>query len=270
MSHQLTVVTPVKGYLDIERLKRVQLFLFDLHKTTHEIIIIYAPSEKEHVASCKEEYPRLRITLIPEQDIFQRPNTVNKVGWRYQQLLKLHVAHVVSTPWFLLMDADCFPCRPLKDDDLIVDGKCACSMISWDVSPEHWRKDVSKIIPFGQSDRLLGVTPQILHTPVVTDMLREHGSTITNVKFTEFFLYWAYLRKHQLDILAERSSFSNSIWTREGRRLFEGKLHDALEERLADILGNYQFGLVQSRSCATADDLETLVRIIHDRTCPSE
>ena len=254
--------------MDIERLKRIQLFLFDLHKTTHEIIIIYAQTEKEQVKSCEEEYPRLRITLIPEEDIFKRQNTAHKDGWRYQQLLKLHVAHVVSTPWFLLMDADCFPCQPLKDDDLIVDGKCACSMIPWDIHQEGWREDVRKIIRFDQTDRLLGVTPQILHTPVVTDLLREHGSTIAKVKFTEFMLYWAYLHKHQLDILVEQSSFSNGIWSNEGQRLFGGKLHDALEERLSDILSNYQFGLVQSRAYKTVEDLETLVRIIRNRMCP--
>jgi len=44
-------------------------------------------------------------------------------GYRLQMLLKLAVAKVVKTPFYITMDQDVFASRFTSVDDLIVDGK---------------------------------------------------------------------------------------------------------------------------------------------------
>jgi hypothetical protein len=266
----ITIVIAVKGTLDIQRLIKIQLFLFNRFHTINKIIIIYAKSEYTQVKVCQDTYPQLNIELIVEDDICSRPNTINRKGWRYQQLLKLHAAAVASTPWYLIMDADCFPCCSLKEEELIQNGKSLCSMIRWEGHQSNWIQDVNKIIPIKVTELLLGVTPQILHTSTVKNLIEDYGDVIVHQKFTEYMLYWAYIQNNNLDILKNDIMFSEGIWKTEGTRLFSrnlrDELRDELRQKIKHIFDNFKFGLVQSNACTTRENLELTERIILDVT----
>ena len=58
--------------------------------------------------------------IVCETELIPRPIGS---GWFIQQALKLAAHTIVDTPFYLLLDADCFATRPVSHKDLVVDGR---------------------------------------------------------------------------------------------------------------------------------------------------
>ena len=146
MKYPISFVAPVVGELDIERLKLIQLYLFDYFQTKVPIYIIYKKSENSSLEELKNIYSKLDIRLIQEDTVSK--NTSDLKGWRYQQILKLMISNIIETDWYITMDADCFLCKPLSIKNIIINGKGGTGYMSYKILPETWGSDVNKIIAF--------------------------------------------------------------------------------------------------------------------------
>jgi len=83
-----------------------------LKKVAHNInnVYIVSPAEKEIINFCKENHVKFifeeEILSIKKADINYRPNTIDRSGWLYQQLLKLSADIVCNSDYILLLDSD--------------------------------------------------------------------------------------------------------------------------------------------------------------------
>ena len=247
MNHPISFVAPVVGELDIERLELIQLYLFDYFQTKVPIYIIYKKSEKSLLEKVKNIYTKLDVRLIQEDEVSKNINDIR--GWRYQQILKLTIANMVETDWYITMDADCFLCKPLSIEKIIINGQGGTSYMSYKILPETWESDVNQIIPFPKTDKLIGVTPQTMHTKTVSELVEEvTENKLYNTKFTEYLLYWAYINSKNYDLHFEIPNYSSGIWNKEGLQLFQELDEKKIKNRIKNIFNDNLFGLIQSRA----------------------
>jgi len=143
-------------------------------------------------------------------------------GYRIQMLLKLAVAKVVQTPFYITMDQDVFASRLTRADELVVDGKAIYQGeghgkggLGRTQHREGWFESSERV--FGNrgchnGHPTLGVTPAILSTEIAKGMYaeleRSYGAEYPGAKWdeilfellqshgghdwTEYTLYWAY------------------------------------------------------------------------------
>jgi hypothetical protein len=73
-------------------------------------------------------------TWVPEMESFH-----HLPGWYKQQLVKLAAAEVVTTDFFLTLDADVVCTRPVSYDALLPGGRARCFIIAHDEHPDWYR-----------------------------------------------------------------------------------------------------------------------------------
>ncbi len=166
--------------------------------------------------------------LVPEFD------TLPMNGWQKQQLLKLAVATILDTEYYLVLDSDVLCLGPASVADLF-DEHCRAYNTPWynqvtlagGLTDRHprWARFSARVLqlPFdgnlsGPDPFLIGLTPVTLRRSIVLDMaayieqlygfnwrikLMEPMAFLRVYKWTEFFLYY---------IFATRGSSVN-LWT---------------------------------------------------------
>ncbi len=151
-----------------------------------------------------------KITFIDENEI--EPSFLEH-KWYYQQILKLKISKCIQTKHYLVLDDDMFLIKPLKFSDFInSDNKiiythesfphnnprCYTNSAWWTTSANVLEFDVKQIY---DNTCLMGVTPQLLITDMVIGLIAtlekkygiEWAKKITELRFTEYALYWIYV-----------------------------------------------------------------------------
>ncbi len=202
---KITIAIPVSEK-DVYRLECVLLpsinVFFDKN-FLHELILIYMPSAKLKCEDLQVKFPHLKIRCIDENEISNEPVNVRwrRRGWHYQQILKLGIAKFVITEKYLLMDADCFAIKNITEDVLIPNGKNLITFKSYYGYMGRWVRESSWLLKKSKVPPMMGVTPQIINTNIVLEMLdyleTEYDTSwnkiLSHNKFTEYTLYWIYL-----------------------------------------------------------------------------
>jgi hypothetical protein len=139
-------------------------------------------------------------------------------NWYYQQILKLKIANFIKTKYYLILDIDMYLIKPLCFDDMFYENKIIYTHEKfphnnppgytntswWENSAKLLNYNVEKL--FDRND-LMGVTPQLLLTCVVKDILllmeSKYGVnweiTLIDKSFTEFTLYWIFLIQNNME-----------------------------------------------------------------------
>jgi hypothetical protein len=108
----LTAVLPLRvdaqrRTSDLDRLERLLLPSFERfwqHPETLELLVIVPPGNLERLEARVGGRGRVTIRVLSDDAVC--PTLSGKFGWHKQQILKLAAANVVSTPWYLTLDAD--------------------------------------------------------------------------------------------------------------------------------------------------------------------
>jgi hypothetical protein len=132
-------------------------------------------------------------------------------GWMTQQWLKLAIANIVHTPWYLVIDADqrIWPNDPVTENTWFHQGRAWCKL----QRISYLQSIGSTLLPLYElSANFLGMDlyqhqymlndkpPVMLHTATVKQLLTEHDCTfLKRGNGTEFSLYWLYVLKKGLD-----------------------------------------------------------------------
>lgn len=151
-----------------------------------------------------EHIPSWPVKFVPEETIWRVPG---QGGWFYQQVLKLGIAKQIKTDFYLVLDADVVLIRPLRMDDLIVRDHALFQLRDPAVThpmEQKWAENAARF--WGTEASLVpGVTPAVLSTKVVQNMIKEVGLSVLEKEInrlssptSEYSLYYFYLQKNNL------------------------------------------------------------------------
>lgn len=198
-------------------LKTYEKYLDD---TLKEFIII--ASEKDIEVMKQFIKTTLPITYHDEKT-FLSPHLQTR-GWFKQQLLKLLISNIVSTKYYLVLDADMYLNQPLSYKDLFYRDLIKYNSEPWQTfnnchfsqNSKWWRASCNIMnFPIEQlhnNKYLMSVTPQVLIKNVVTELLsflyRDNWQEyLCEMEFTEFTLYWIYCIVHNHSSLYTTNGF---------------------------------------------------------------
>lgn len=160
-------VLPLK-FSDYERFQilnaSLQKFVRDLRK-----LFIIVPDNEVGLFRTKIDDIRYEIisetAVVPEFRLFR-----NYPGWNKQQLIKLSVAGIVETDFYLTLDADVICVRPISFSDLIRNGRSYCFRHSLENSDEifkQWYRIAERLLKIEHAEYHHDVTPVVLSSEAV-------------------------------------------------------------------------------------------------------
>jgi hypothetical protein len=230
MENKYSIVIPIKRYtyfwskngLDPRKntiyhdnIKR----FFEISWKTHDknlkkedidcIFFIIQKEEKDYFEFFMNKYIKDVKTLIITDDMLISP-IFNFTSHRKQMLLKFLIIKYIQTKLYLILDDDIISVKSFGYEDLFINKKIKFNA-EYDIytQPQVWEcsRDLLRMNKKTNIYRLrntLSVTPEILITSVVSDMMNyllikyENYENLflemTRVSWTEYTLYWLYLR----------------------------------------------------------------------------
>jgi hypothetical protein len=205
--------------------------------------------------------------VIPELRLF-RPERIG--GWLLQQLIKLSAARIVSSPFYLTLDADVMCVRHIEYSDLIQDQRAIANLYDSDRDVHgEWYEWSEKVLGFPRSGRIHGVTPAVLSAEGVRQLfaffeeqlkpntLRAETYLISHRPWTEYTLYYTYLERTGLfdtyHFPASTRTYQNSIW-----KVGEEDAWDPVHSFSADH--SFYFSVLQSYAVNSVDPMVTRIR----------
>jgi Family of unknown function (DUF6492) len=171
------------------------------------------------------------VRVICEDDVC--PALEGHSGWYKQQILKLGAAKIVSSQYYLVLDADIILKPPTGLRDLFPSGKPIFEKVPAGV---HWKwlvasQEILKSkVELNQESIIMGVTPEFLHRETCLALqqavacrnnVAEWDRFLFNSRhtgWTEYTLYWLYILEQGLDQqLYDWSAkhMHQGIWLRE-------------------------------------------------------
>lgn len=267
---QYSIVIPINPNTSLEHcicyFKLMQKYVY-----SPDVYKIYVITSKKFIKKIKNKIISLeihnKIKFVNETCVQQITNLANLPNkhWYYQQLLKLKIANFIKTKHYLTLDIDMFLIKELKYDDMFFDNKIIYTHESFPhnnppgYTNKSWWENSCKILncpieKLHNMDNLMGVTPQLLITNVVNDLIifleNKFGPSwdtfVANNGFTEFSLYWIYVMERNIC----------ELYTKSGTPLLDvdedvSVLHHSSNEKIIKTVINalnskkYHFLLVQ-------------------------
>jgi Family of unknown function (DUF6492) len=189
-----------------------------------------------HVRKARKKFQSDKIRVISEADLIPEidPALASTLGtaapvprgWRLQQLIKLAIARVVWSPFYLCLDADCLFVKNLPYERLVQDGRATMRRrLHWNDSFHPWYRDSAEILGVPISPYNYGITPSVLSVGGVHELfsfLEWKYSTSAELylfehpQWTEFALYFTFLdyanRLSRYHFDCQKGLSCNSVW----------------------------------------------------------
>jgi len=177
---------------ELDRLKNIQLK--SLRKFLDPTILqdFFIIASREDIATIKDDllrsYPEFPFVFVVEDQLC--PSITGGAGWTKQMILKLAVANLVQTDYYLTLDTDVFLTKPLSEADLLQDGKLVYQKENPDTHKKWWkssahllRVDPDRVL---RKEFAMGVTPEYL----VTEVCRKLQAEIESLHGTRDWAFW--------------------------------------------------------------------------------
>jgi len=198
----------------------------------------YIISPRREIPYVKEliQEEKIPFEVLEEENLFPVPLKETR-GWIVQQIIKLKMAEIVSSDYYLVLDYDHFLTKHLSASDLFIsDGetlKVKYHFEPWQTENNEnystncaWWIQSSKILRNTHlpTQNLMSVTPQVLVAKFVKELISHLQEISVREKidgwqlylskneFTEFTLYWTFL------LQTNKTSYytpDNSLWTHD-------------------------------------------------------
>jgi hypothetical protein len=186
--------------------------------------IIAPPRDVELIRAYVQKIDYVKIEVIDEIDLVPSIQKYAGVigGWTLQQLLKLAISDIVTTPFYLTFDQDVFFTHPVSEENLLPDGKALTQYEEKIAHKKWWQSSAYHLkLKTKLSKDGMQVTPAILATVVSQALIKElsmeknwvdklleprlpdslarfHPRWKHRHRWTEYTLYWLYLEKYNL------------------------------------------------------------------------
>jgi len=128
-----------------------------------------------------------RYTLVRESEIVPEFRSFQKLnGWFKQQAIKIAIARLIKTKFYLTLDADLVCWKMLRHSDLVRHNRAGCYIQPSDLHPE-WYKSSERVLRLPRSGACHGVTPAVLSRKCML-MMQKHLSHLAehNLLVTEW------------------------------------------------------------------------------------
>jgi hypothetical protein len=171
---------------ELNRLQNIQLKSFRKFLDLSILQDFFIVASRQDIDLIQPElsssYPEFPFVFVVEDELC--PSISAGAGWTKQMILKLAVASLVTTDYFLTLDTDVFLTKTLSASDLLQDGKLVYQK---EIPGTHrkWWKSSARVLRVPEDgvlrqDCAMGVTPEYLVTQVCRNLQREieslHGS----------------------------------------------------------------------------------------------
>jgi hypothetical protein len=254
-----TIVIPINPNGE---LKRIILFIKFLKKYLYlpEVYKIFVITSNNMIEKLKEFK---FLTFINEEEI--EPSSNYEEKWFYQQILKLKIARLIKTKYYLILDDDMFLIKELKFKDLFYNNR----VIYFHEKYPHgapvgytnpfWWENSCKILNYNVENLynktdLMGVTPQTMITDIVLELLNVLPTKMNY--FTEYSLYWIYIIQTNKQNLYTIEGPKLLDYTDEEYNIFDNKTDNESYKIVENTLNcqKYHFLLIQSFYVKTLGD----------------
>ena len=225
-----------EGATDLERFSTLFLRSFDCFFSPKELlktVLLVPAADLKAVHAHMEKLGREEIRVICEDDVC--PSLKGQAGWYKQQILKIAAANVVSTDYYLTLDADIVFKRPTSIQDVFPSGKPILQKMNASVHWDWWissQRILKSSVNLTPESIVMGVTPEFLHRDTCLALqgaIASRNNTpewdrflfdSRQVGWTEYSLYWLYVLEQGL----ERQLYDwspkqmyDGIWERKDR-----------------------------------------------------
>lgn len=214
-----------------------------------QFYIITPPRDVELIRAYAQKIDYVKVEVINEIELV--PSIEKYVGdiggWTLQQLLKLAISDIVTTPFYLTFDQDLFFTHPVSEETLLPNGKALTQYEAKTAHKKWWQSSAYHLkMKIKLNEDGMQVTPAILATAVSRALIKElsmekdwvdellephlpnsltrfHPRWKNRHRWTEYTLYWLYLEKYNLvdsyhadnsigyTLLSEKA-----VWKKEG------------------------------------------------------
>ncbi len=189
-----TIVLPLgpKDGARFQNLYKSMRKFFDFSSVSEWIII--TPDKTagyvQEVMNVLDDTTRELVTLLDDTEVIPVMKKKPTSNWMTQQIIKLGVASLIKTRFYLILDSDLLCIKPTSFTDLVVNGKAMVNMYNSDSEvtlPDWWKSSETTLQLKMNSPTYFGVTPAMLATEVVLG-LHKHIETIHNQEWSEYLL----------------------------------------------------------------------------------
>lgn len=225
---------------DLDRFRALALPSFQRNlppELVHELLVIVPPADLRRARSELADSGPLPVRVVDERAL--GVDAGGSPGWITQQILKLAAPQVVTTPWFVTIDADVVATRPVDREFLLPGGRAIWEQERAAIHLAWWENSARVLgIPTAvePEDRVFGVTPAILSTSAVRTLWTAIEATGSGAAWsriladrqswgwTEYTLYWTHLlASRQADelyapVARYPYALADSVWTEEELR----------------------------------------------------
>ena len=177
---------------ELDRLKNIQLKSLRKFLDLSILKDFFLVASQKDIQTIKDDlllsYPEFPFVFVDEDELC--PSIRGAAGWTKQMILKLAVANLIETDYYLTLDTDVFLTKSLSEADILQDGKLAYQKENPNTHNKWW-KSSARVLNV-QADRVLGnesamgVTPEYLVTKVCRGLQRE----IESLHGTNDFAFW--------------------------------------------------------------------------------
>lgn len=193
---------------ELERLKNIQLKSFrkflDLSILKDFFIVAAREDIRVIKADLLRDYPEFPFVFVDEDALC--PSLIGASGWTKQMILKIAVASMIETVYYLTLDTDVFLTKALSGSDILNNGKLtyqkenpATHIKWWKSSCRVLHVDVDNVL---KNKFVMGVTPEYL----VTDVCRKLQNEIEELYCSKDFASWLISRR-----MAKKNLFNKFI-----------------------------------------------------------
>jgi hypothetical protein len=164
---------------------RAQVLISSLEALFEPLGTCHVVVPDHDVAAVRRQMPRDRYTVVAESEVIPEIGyfwTTARLrarlrlvgppihGWYVQQLVKLAVAPLVGTRFYLTLDADVLCVRPTTYRDLVQAGRALVQT----TPPNHpeWNDDAERVLALPRSGRQFAVTPAVFAAEAVAALVR--------------------------------------------------------------------------------------------------
>jgi hypothetical protein len=245
---------------NIKRFFEISWKTHDRNLVKHDIDCIYfiiPRDEADYFKSIMVQHIRdVKTMVVTEDQLVQ--SKFKFTSHRKQMLLKLLIAKYIKTELYLVLDDDIISLKTFGYNDLFSNKKIKYNgEININSQPQVWEASRDLLLLKQKTNiyrlkNVISITPEILITSVVNDMfaylVSKHRSMqnlfeeMTKVSWTEYTLYWLYLRYVDKQGICHYYQMNN--FTHANLTVYEDNYKTILKNALRDKSG--YFTIIQS------------------------
>lgn len=183
-SNKIPAVLPIAVHAERNQLdrQRLQILLYSLkkkeaHQWLEQLYIITPDSQKQEMEKQCASIDYLKIKILGEEELFPEFRawvSTRFNNYRKQMLIKLGIAKIIETEFFLTLDSDIICLQKIHPELLIVNGKALMDSDDKNYFPGWWESSAEVLSTSAELDIPgMAVTPAILSRTICKYLIAE-------------------------------------------------------------------------------------------------